>query len=128
MDELVVTEWTSYGDPRPDNRFGGVPTREELTGGGWARGIGGWVKGHTWPEYLEHVPEDLRPYARALNDAIARDKLWFSGSEHQNGERRVPVFSDGTVARFTMRGWGDIMAASWNTIIGRKHLSYLDFY
>lgn len=51
----------------------------------------------------------------------------FSGEEHQNSLTGVPVFSDGTCLRASMRAWGTIMAGIYKTPDG-EDLSYMDFY
>ena len=51
----------------------------------------------------------------------------FSGQEHQNASTGVPVFSDGTCLRASMRAWGLIMATIYSIVDGID-LSYMDFY
>lgn len=49
------------------------------------------------------------------------------GDWHQYGEDGVPVFDDGTIATFSFRAWGDLMAAIWAEADGRRH-GYKDHY
>jgi hypothetical protein len=49
-----------------------------------------------------------------------------TGQEHQYNSG-VPVFSDGKVATYTYRGWGDLMAAIWATEEDKDY-HYMDFY
>lgn len=51
----------------------------------------------------------------------------FSGQDHQNALTGVPVFSDGTCLRASMRSWGYIMAAIYS-VVDSTNLSYMDFY
>ena len=57
---------------------------------------------------------------------IGENGYFFSGEEHQNGLTGMPVFSDGTAFRASMRTWGYIMA-SVNSSKTRQY-SYMDFY
>jgi hypothetical protein len=50
---------------------------------------------------------------------------WPCGDEHQ--ERCVPLFDDGKVGLFSMRGWADLMAAI-ATVKDKKWHGYMEFY
>ena len=39
----------------------------------------------------------------------------------------MPLFSDGKVATFSFRGWGDLMAAIWSEAEDKDY-GYMDFY
>ncbi len=58
---------------------------------------------------------------------IAEKGYVFSGEEHQNSSTGVPVFSDGTCFRASMRCWGDIMASLYSKSNGEQ-CTYMDFY
>lgn len=90
--------------------------------------IGGFVKpGIGWSAYLKRIAlPGEREYLDALRREIVHKDIRISGEAHQHSEHGVPQFSDGTVATFSMRGWGDLMAAIWNTQ-GEEH-GYFDFY
>ncbi|MBQ3253221.1 MAG: hypothetical protein IJA65_01585 [Acholeplasmatales bacterium] len=60
-------------------------------------------------------------------DEIIEKKYLFSGEEHQYSFTGVPLFSDGTCFRASMRSWGVIMASIYSGPNGEK-LSYMDFY
>ena len=51
----------------------------------------------------------------------------FSGQDHQNSFTGVPVFSDGTCLRSSMRVWGRIMSLIFSMADGKTY-SYIDFY
>ena len=51
----------------------------------------------------------------------------FTGQEHQTASSGVPVFSDGTCFRASMRVWGSIMATIYSLIDGKEY-SHMDFY
>ena len=57
---------------------------------------------------------------------IAQNGYCFSGEEHQNSLTGMPVFSDGTAFRASMRTWGYIMAKVYST--SNKTYNYMDFY
>lgn len=90
--------------------------------------MGGWFKeGMRWKDYLEQEPVQ-REYAEAIRAAVLERNLYISGDAHQNDSGgTVPLFSDGAVATFSFRGWGDLMAAIWSEAEGRDY-SYMDFY
>lgn len=94
-------------------------------------GSGGWVAGHVWAEYLEDHGTEEHPYLEALRAEIVRLGIKRGGDWHQR--EGVPVFSDGTVGHFSMRAWGDLCAAIWNTHNRVGHIEprdygYMDFY
>ena len=57
-------------------------------------------------------------------EEIKKNGYCFSGEDHQNHERTVPIFANGTVLRCSMRLWAQMMAEAHN---GDKN-SYMDFY
>ena len=59
---------------------------------------------------------------RSGNSALKQGGDW-----HQNDPKGVPVFNDGTVAMFSFRAWGDLMAALWAEHEDCDY-SYMDFY
>lgn len=89
-------------------------------------GLGGWVRGQNWDEYLKNIPEDRRYYYKALRRSIVEKKLRCGGDDHQN--HFIPLFKDGTTGEFSFRAWGDLMAAIWNTEEKTNKYSYIDFY
>jgi hypothetical protein len=62
-----------------------------------------------------------------LVQAIPDGGYRFSGGDHQCAATGVPVFSDGTAFRASMRCWGMIMAMAWSKT-SPVELSYMDFY
>lgn len=91
-------------------------------------GIGGWVEGESFDEYLLDVAPHMRGHAEALRQAILARGLKYTGHDHQNRDDGVPLFSDDTVSQFSFRAWGDIMAAVWNTAEDTRRYGYMDFY
>ena len=89
-------------------------------------GMGGWVSSSIgWAEYLEAMPAQQHAHLEALRRWVLAEGIRRGGDWHQAGG--VPVFSDGTVGAFSMRGWGDLLAAIWNTEEAPSY-SYMDFY
>ena len=70
---------------------------------------------------------ELREIVQLIGDECVKNGYAFSGQDHQNAETGVPVFSDGTCLRASMRAWGQIMAAIYSAVDGIE-LSYMDFY
>lgn len=71
--------------------------------------------------------EELKFILRLIKQEIFEKKYVFSGEEHQNSFTGVPVFSDGTCFRASMRCWGKIMASIYSGPNGEE-LSYMYFY
>ena len=71
--------------------------------------------------------EDFREVMQLIGDEVVRNGYSFGGQDHQSALTGVPVFSDGTCLRASMRSWGYIMAAIYSAIEG-INLSYMDFY
>ena len=71
--------------------------------------------------------EDFREVMQLIGDEVVKHGYCFSGQEHQTALTGVPVFSDGTCLRASMRSWGYIMAAIYSAI-EETQLSYMDFY
>ena len=70
---------------------------------------------------------EVREIVQLIGDEVVKNGYSFSGQEHQNALTGVPVFSDGTCLRASMRAWGQIMAAIYSAVEG-VNLSYIDFY
>jgi len=79
-----------------------------------------------WKDYIDSVPEAGRPYAEILRKEVADKSIRDGGLWHHSSTGGFPVFSDGRVAGFTLKGWGDFMAAVWSEEEGRGY-SYVHF-
>lgn len=75
-------------------------------------GMGGVMEPLTRADFLADCTPESHPYVEAIWAALD-ERGPISGDDHQNGN--VPVYEDGTVARMSMRAWGDLVAAWWNT-------------
>lgn len=69
---------------------------------------------------FEHVIE-------LIQDDICANNYVIYGDNHQNSITGVPVFSNGTCFRASMRAWGQIMASAQSQLTGENY-SYMDFY
>lgn len=91
-------------------------------------GMGGWfMEENRWDDYEAAFSESAQPYLEALRKEIINKNIKYCGNDHQELEDGVPVFNDNTVAMYSYRGWGDLMAAIWSTE-ENKDYSYMDFY
>ena len=70
---------------------------------------------------------EVRQIVQLIGDEVVKNGYCFSGQEHQTELTGVPVFSDGTCLRASMRAWGQIMAAIYSAV-EEVDLSYMDFY
>ncbi len=92
--------------------------------GGW----GGFIQPiHRWGDYVSGMIDEFVPYFEALRKDIIARGLRRGGDWHQNAPDGVPVFDDGAIGFFSLRGWGDLMAATWSEEDGRGYSS-MDFY
>ncbi len=86
-----------------------------------------------WTDYDSSYPsanitnETMNDYISCVVNAIVESGYMFSGKDHQNSDTGVPVFSDGTCLRASMRTWGTIMTFAYPEIDGCK-TDYMDFY
>ena len=70
---------------------------------------------------------EIKELVQLIGDESVKHGYAFSGQDHQNALTGVPVFSDGTCLRASMRAWGQIMSAIYSAVDGMQ-LSYMDFY
>lgn len=113
---MTVARWTSWGQAQRDGlqmSIGGM--------GGNMDGFGSWA------EYVDGCDERTRPYAEALRAEIVARGIRWGGDWHQEYDDGCPVFSDGTCGQFSYRAWGDLLAAVWAEVDGRRYM-YMDFY
>ena len=86
-----------------------------------------------WTDFESDYPsrnvegEGLREIVQLIGNEVLEHGYCFSGQDHQNASTGVPVFSDGTCLRASMRAWGLVMAAIYSAI-DEVDLSYMDFY
>ena len=74
-----------------------------------------------------YTQEEVNKIVLLIQTEIYKNGYEFTGNEHQNAPNCVPVLSDGTCFRASMRCWGSIMAG----IMGYKkgvEFSYMDYY
>ena len=91
-------------------------------------GLGGFFQnGMRWKDYIDSWKEEVHPYIEALREEIIKNKIKERGPWHQNDPKGVPMFSDNTVATFSFRAWGDLLAAIWSTEENRDS-NYMEFY
>lgn len=87
-------------------------------------GLGGCVQfGMRWGDVFTSGDSHLN----ALRAEIIRLNLRQGGDWHQEDPHGVPVFSDGTVAKFSYRAWGDLLAVTWASHEDVDY-RYMDFY
>ena len=111
---MEVVKWMSYEDAKE---------LEESIGG-----LGGFFQhGMRWKDYLAIWDDETIPYAEALKEVVVGESIKEGGDWHQWSDEGVPVFEDGTVAVFSYRAWGDLLAAIWSEEEDKDY-SYMDFY
>lgn len=115
MTDITVVDWIDY----PKN--GEYPEND-------AGGLGGWIHGENFDEYLSAYDPDVHPYLKAIRDDVVAKGLRLTGEQHQHRPNGVPLFSDGTVSTFSYRAWGDLMAAIWNSAENTDQYEYMSFY
>ena len=71
--------------------------------------------------------EEFREIMQLICNEVVEHGYSFGGQDHQFSSTGVPVFSDGTCLRASMRSWGYIMSAIHSEIDGINY-TYMDFY
>lgn len=89
--------------------------------------IVGWTNFDSEYPTRKFTPEEFKEVILLIQQEILDNKYDFSGEEHQNALTGVPVFSDGTCFRATMRSWGSIISVLFKRDDG-SDCSYMDFY
>ena len=84
----------------------------------------GWTDwdGNDYPVNKGSVVTDL-----AVIECIRKNGYAFGGDSHQNREGCCPVLNDGTKVRYSMRGWGSIMASALD-IDDSDGYAYMEWY
>lgn len=83
-----------------------------------------------WTDFDSEYPsrkcgqEDTFKIISLVKEALYNGKYVFAGEDHQNSPTGVPVLSDGTCFRASMRAWGSIMASMFE----EGKFTYMDFY
>ncbi len=92
-------------------------------------GLGGFFEdGMRWKDYLEIFTDEGKILVEHLRDKIIENNIRCTGYEHQNSAyNSVPLFSNGKVATYSFRAWGDLMAAVWSEN-DNKDYNYMTFY
>ena len=84
----------------------------------------GWTDwdGDDYPVNKGSVATDL-----AVIECIRKNGYAFGGDSHQNRKGCCPVLNDGTKVRYSMRGWGSIMASALD-IDDSDGYAYMEWY
>lgn len=116
---MKVERWISLEESESHQQS--VKVKDGFIGGGW------FNQGHRWEDYAKRIKAKSLPYVEAIRDSVLKTGTQITGWGHQYAPDGVPLFEDHTVMLFTMRGWGDLMAAIWSEE-ENKDYSYIDFY
>ena len=89
--------------------------------------IVGWTNFDSQYPSKPCTKEEMDEIILLIREEIIKNKYYFSGEEHQYSLTGVPVFSNGTCFRASMRCWGYLMSTIY---LGHndEELSYMDFY
>jgi len=92
-------------------------------------GVGGFFdNGMRWKDYIENFTDDGKLMVEHLREKIIENMVRCTGDQHQHsGYKSVPLFSNGKVATYSYRAWGDLMAAVWSEQ-DNKDYNYMTFY
>lgn len=86
------------------------------------------IVGYT--SYESHYPtaqitqEEFPQVVDLVVEEVKKNRYCFSGEDHQNHDRAVPVFENGTAFRCSMRLWAQIMAL----VHSGDKTKYMDYY
>lgn len=89
--------------------------------------IVGWTSFDSDYPFKKYTKEEMDEIVKLIREEIIKHKYYFGGEDHQYASTGVPVFSDGTCFRASMRCWGYLMSTIY---VGPndEELSYMDFY
>lgn len=87
----------------------------------------GWTSFDSDYPMAHDLQEVFNYKLQLIQKEIVENNYCFSGEEHQNSLVGMPVFSDGTAFRASMRAWGHIMANT-RSMIDKTDYTYMDFY
>ena len=91
-------------------------------------GFGGFFsEGMRWANYIDRVKDEYKEYPEAIRRYIVKHGIKQGGDWHQTADDGVPLFDDDTVATFSYRAWGDLLAAIWSEEENEDY-HYMDFY
>ena len=112
---MIITKWINYAEAEnyEENGFGGL-------GGFFERGM-------RWIDYKEGFFIPYHEELEILRKSIIDNKIRCTGSEHQFNYEACPLWDNEKTDTYSMRAWGDLMAAIWSTE-ENKDYSYMDFY
>ena len=85
-----------------------------------------------WTSFESEYPtpkfeyDEMMIYVNLIKKELKKKRYYFSGEAHQNAINGVPVFSDGTCFRASMRAWGLMMANAHSD--KKNDYQYMDFY
>lgn len=99
MTVRTIVDWISFAETE------GKPEAECSSCGGISAEL-------TRADYIDGMRDEARAYVEAIWQHFDEHGA-FGGFTHQ--ESRCPVFDDGMVATYSYRGWGDVVAAWWNS-------------
>lgn len=124
---MKIEKWITYEEAadKEENGLGGM--------GGWfgARYEGhkllGWDAHHRWKDYLDNFKPEAHPMLEELRRSILENKIRCTGAEAQNGYEAIPLWDNGKVDTYSMRAWGDLMAAVYSEEENHDY-TYMDFY
>ncbi|MBE6581528.1 MAG: hypothetical protein E7650_07970 [Ruminococcaceae bacterium] len=87
----------------------------------------GWTSFDSGYPTIELSDENMEVILPLLAEEIGKNDYAFSGEAHQYSNVGMPVFSNGTAFRASMRCWGAIMASLHAEDEGAPY-EYMDFY
>ena len=85
-----------------------------------------------WTSFESEYPtpkfeyDEMMVYVNLIKKELKKKRYYFSGEAHQNALNGVPVFSDGTCFRASMRARGLMMARAHSD--KKDEYTYMDFY
>ena len=87
----------------------------------------GWTNFENDYPTRQYTQEEMNNIIQIIREEIIKNRYYFGGEDHQCSSTGVPVFSDGTCFRASMRCWGFIMSTVY---LGpnKERLTYMDFY
>ena len=94
-------------------------------------GLGGdFKKGMRWKDYINQFKDEYIADLENLKLAIVDNRIRYSAMEYRINSkpcRAIPLWDNGKIDTYTMRGFCDLMAAIWSQEDNNDY-GYMDFY
>ena len=88
----------------------------------------GWCSFDSDYPTKKYNEKELKKVLKVVKKEISKNNYSFSGAIHQNSSNGVPVLSDGSCLRCSMRFWGEVMKDVYSKKLKQELIDKLFMY